>query len=76
MAVNDDAFDVPEFINRKRVGAAQYLTVLLCGLVMFLDGFDTQSISYMAPAIAKGIRAVAGHARSDLLVALAGLMIG
>jgi hypothetical protein len=26
---------------------------LLCALVMFLDGFDTQAISYMAPLIAK-----------------------
>ena len=31
----------------------KYRIVLLCGLVMFLDGFDTQAISYIAPLIAK-----------------------
>ncbi|WP_159104035.1 hypothetical protein [Rhodopseudomonas sp. B29] len=47
------AFDVPSFINSRRTGAVQYAIVVLCALVMFLDGFDTQAISYMAPSIAK-----------------------
>ena len=47
------AFDVPSFINSRRTGVTQYAIVVLCGLVMFLDGFDTQAISYMAPSIAK-----------------------
>ena len=29
------------------------MVVLLCGLVMLIDGFDTQAISYMAPLMAK-----------------------
>jgi AAHS family 4-hydroxybenzoate transporter-like MFS transporter len=37
----------------RRTGVTQYAIVVLCGLVMFLDGFDTQAISYMAPSIAK-----------------------
>ena len=48
-----ETIHVPDIINGKKVGAFQYLIVSLCGLVMFLDGFDTQSISYMAPWIAK-----------------------
>ncbi|MEH2478104.1 AAHS family 4-hydroxybenzoate transporter-like MFS transporter [Nitrobacteraceae bacterium AZCC 2146] len=70
------AFDVPSFINSRRTGAVQYAIVVLCGLVMFLDGFDTQAISYMAPSIAKewGLS-------KDLLgpifsSALTGLMVG
>lgn len=47
------AFDVPSFINSRRTGITQYGIVVLCALVMFLDGFDTQAISYMAPSIAK-----------------------
>jgi AAHS family 4-hydroxybenzoate transporter-like MFS transporter len=35
------------------VAETKYRIVLLCGLVMFLDGFDTQAISYIAPLIAK-----------------------
>lgn len=53
MSTQRDTFHVPAFINAKPLGASQYATTLLCGLVMFLDGFDTQSISYMAPLIAK-----------------------
>lgn len=27
------------------------MVVLLCALLMFLDGFDTQAISYIVPAL-------------------------
>jgi MFS transporter, AAHS family, 4-hydroxybenzoate transporter len=70
------AFDVPTFINARRVGAVQWVVVVLCALVMFLDGFDTQAISYMAPLIAKewGLpRELLGPIFSS---ALTGLMAG
>lgn len=76
MAQQQDSFHVPAFINEKPIGASQYIITLLCGLVMFLDGFDTQSISYMAPQIAKewGLsREVLGPIFSS---ALTGLMVG
>src|SRR6478736_1643556 len=76
MSLHDDNFHVPAFINEKPIGAWQYIITLLCGLVMFLDGFDTQSISYMAPLIAKewGLsREVLGPIFSS---ALTGLMVG
>lgn len=66
----------PDIINGGRISAFQYLIVLLCGLVMFIDGFDTQAISYMAPLIAKewGLsRQLLGPIFSSALV---GLMIG
>ena len=66
----------PDIINEGRISAFQYMIVLLCGLVMLIDGFDTQAISYMAPLMAKewGI--------SQMLLgpifasALVGLMVG
>jgi AAHS family 4-hydroxybenzoate transporter-like MFS transporter len=72
----EDAFDVPAFINSRPIGAVQYGIVVLCGLVMFLDGLDTQAISYMAPMISKewGLsREVLGPIFSS---ALTGLMFG
>jgi AAHS family 4-hydroxybenzoate transporter-like MFS transporter len=51
--VVSEAIHVPDIINDKKPGGFQYLIVSLCGLVMFLDGFDTQAISYLAPLIAK-----------------------
>src|SRR5713226_9694777 len=76
MSTIQDTFDVPAFINSRRVGVVQYGIIILCGLVMFLDGFDTQAISYMAPMIAKewGLsREVLGPIFSS---ALTGLMFG
>src|SRR3979411_494872 len=76
VALHEDTFHVPAFINEKPLGASQYIITLLCGLVMFLDGFDTQSISYMAPQIAKewGLsRELLGPIFSS---ALTGLMAG
>lgn len=67
---------VPNVINEGRISAFQYLVVLLCGLVTFIDGFDTQAISYMAPLMAKEwslSRQMLGPIFSSALV---GLMIG
>jgi AAHS family 4-hydroxybenzoate transporter-like MFS transporter len=69
-------FDVLSFINSRRTGVVQYAIVVLCSFVMFLDGFDTQAISYMAPSIAKewGLsRELLGPIFSS---ALTGLMVG
>jgi AAHS family 4-hydroxybenzoate transporter-like MFS transporter len=74
--MTQDVFDVPAFIDSRHVGAVQYGIIILCGLVMFLDGFDTQAVSYMAPLIAKewGLtREVLGPIFSS---ALTGLMVG
>jgi AAHS family 4-hydroxybenzoate transporter-like MFS transporter len=69
-------FDVSAFINSRHVGAVQYGIAILCGMMMFVDGFDTQAISYMAPQIAKewGLsRELLGPIFSS---ALTGLMVG
>lgn len=63
-------------IDDRPMSRAQWTTIALCGLVMFLDGFDTQSISYAAPHIAAEwhlAKAVLGPIFS---AALAGLMAG
>jgi MFS transporter, AAHS family, 4-hydroxybenzoate transporter len=76
MSTAQATFDVPTFINSRRVGAVQWVVIVLCALVMFLDGFDTQAISYMAPLIAKewGLpRELLGPIFSS---ALTGLMVG
>jgi AAHS family 4-hydroxybenzoate transporter-like MFS transporter len=67
---------LPGFIDDRPIGRLQYTVLALCGLVMFLDGFDTQAISYMAPSIARewGLSPAAmGPVFSSALV---GLMIG
>jgi AAHS family 4-hydroxybenzoate transporter-like MFS transporter len=41
--------DVAEFIDQQPVGAFQSRLLLTCAAVLFLDGFDTQAIGYVAP---------------------------
>lgn len=42
-----------ELIDGRPVGRFHVLVLALTGLVMFLDGLDTQAISFVAPAVAK-----------------------
>ncbi|MDB5835551.1 MAG: major facilitator superfamily aromatic acid/H+ symporter [Caballeronia sp.] len=68
--------DVAEVIERQKVGRGQCLVVLLCALLMFLDGFDTQAVSYIVPALAKDWHLPREILGSIFSVALVGLMIG
>jgi AAHS family 4-hydroxybenzoate transporter-like MFS transporter len=47
------AVDVAAFIDAQPVGAFQVKLLLTCATVLFLDGFDTTAIGYVAPALAK-----------------------
>jgi AAHS family 4-hydroxybenzoate transporter-like MFS transporter len=76
MSAIEGTFDVSGFIDAQPVRGRQYAVTVLCALVMFLDGLDTQSISYAAPVIAKEWalpHQVLGPIFSS---ALAGLMVG
>jgi AAHS family 4-hydroxybenzoate transporter-like MFS transporter len=46
------ALAVTEVIDRRPLSRFQITTIALCGLVMVLDGFDTQCIGFLAPAMA------------------------
>ena len=63
-------------IDRQSIGLYQLAVVVLCGLVMFIDGFDTQAISYMAPRMAKEWGLTRDALAPVFSSALAGLMIG
>jgi MFS transporter, AAHS family, 4-hydroxybenzoate transporter len=68
--------DVAEFIDSQPVGRFQIRLLATCAAVLFLDGFDTQAIGFVAPALARewGVTKVAlGPVFS---AGLFGLMIG
>ena len=46
-------FRIAELIDTRPLGRLQLEVVTLCALVALLDGFDTQVIAYVAPAIAE-----------------------
>ena len=72
----DDAVDVVAFVDDQPVGRPQLRVLLTCAAVLFVDGFDTQAIGYVAPDVARdwGLgRAALGPVFS---AGLFGLMIG
>ena len=76
MSPTSQSLHLPGFIDDRRMSPFQYGIVVLCGLVMFLDGFDTQAINFIAPHIA-----TEWGLSKDLLgpifsAALVGLMVG
>ncbi len=47
--------DVAELIDGQKVGRFQVQVLLLCAAAMFVDGFDTQAIGYVAPALSTAL---------------------
>ena len=43
--------NVADVFESQKVGTGQCLVVLLCALLIFLDGFDARAISYIVPAL-------------------------
>jgi len=68
--------DVAAFIDAQPVGGFQIRLLLTCAAVLFLDGFDTQAIGYVAPALAKEWGLSKGSLGPVFSAGLFGLMIG
>src|SRR3712207_7068556 len=43
--------DVQDFINEHKLSGIQITIVVLCFLIVLVDGFDTAAIGYIAPAL-------------------------
>src|ERR1035437_5250280 len=67
---------VAEFIDQQPVGGYQFRLLLTCAAVLFLDGFDTQAIGYVAPALAKEWGLTKGVLGPVFSAGLVGLMVG
>jgi MFS transporter, AAHS family, 4-hydroxybenzoate transporter len=68
--------DVAEFIDTQPVGRFQIRLLLLCAGVLFIDGFDTQAIGYVAPDLAREWHLPRGALGPVFSAGLFGLMIG
>lgn len=68
--------DVQQFIDNQRFSPYQWFILVLCFLIVMVDGFDTAAIGYVAPALTKEW-GVSKLALSPLLSAsLVGLALG
>src|SRR4030081_2084172 len=70
------AIDVADFIDEQPIGAFQIKLLATSAAVLFLDGFDTQAIGYVAPALAKEWGLTKAALGPVFSAGLFGLMIG
>ena len=66
---------VSEIIDQRPMGRYQIWTMALCGMVIVLDGFDTQSIGFLAPSMAESLHIPIKNFGPIFAAALVGLMI-
>ena len=68
--------DLAEFIEAHPVGRRQIHLLLMCAAVLFVDGFDTQAIGYVAPELAREWQLGRGALGSVFSAGLFGLLLG
>jgi len=68
--------DVQERIDSGKLSSFQLLVVALCALIVFIDGFDTQAIGYVAPVIVRSWGVDRAALAPAFSAGLFGLMIG
>jgi MFS transporter, AAHS family, 4-hydroxybenzoate transporter len=73
---NTSVMDVAAFIDAQPVSGFQIKLLLTCATVLFLDGFDTTAIGYVAPALAKEWHIGKAALGPVFSAGLFGLMIG
>jgi AAHS family 4-hydroxybenzoate transporter-like MFS transporter len=67
---------VTDVIDGRPIGALQWWVFVLCGLAVFVDGYDTQAIGYVAPVISKAWHLPPGALGPVFAAGLAGLALG
>ena len=68
--------DVTAFVDEQPVGRLHIRLLVLCAAVLFMDGFDTQAMGYVAPALTRDWQLTRGALGPALSAGLFGLMIG
>jgi MFS transporter, AAHS family, 4-hydroxybenzoate transporter len=49
--VSETVIDVPQWIDKQALSSLQILIAAICGVAVLLDGFDSQIIGFVAPAV-------------------------
>jgi AAHS family 4-hydroxybenzoate transporter-like MFS transporter len=70
------ALDIRRFIDERPVSRYQMRVAVMCGLIVFVDGFDAQAMGYVAPALTVALKISRGVLGSVISSGLVGMMIG
>jgi AAHS family 4-hydroxybenzoate transporter-like MFS transporter len=73
---SSSALDIRQFIDDRPVGRYQLLVAVMCGLIVFVDGFDAQAMGFVAPALTAAMKISRGVLGSVISSGLVGMMVG
>lgn len=76
MISDSTATPVGALIDGRAIGSLQWRTFVLAAMSLFLDGYDTQSVAYVAPVISKSWGLPTGTFGTVFAAALIGSAIG
>ncbi|MDR2212376.1 MAG: aromatic acid/H+ symport family MFS transporter [Pseudomonadales bacterium] len=65
-----------DLLDQWRLSPLQWRVIILCSLVVLLDGFDTQVIGYLGPALSKEWEIPSEQLGPVFSASLVGLMVG
>jgi MFS transporter, AAHS family, 4-hydroxybenzoate transporter len=70
------AIDISQLIDNRPIDGWLIRLTALCALVLAFDGYDTQAISYVSPALVKEFNATKGSLGPVFSAGLFGLLLG
>lgn len=71
-----NTIDVGEVIDERRISWLQYLVMAFCFIILLVDGFDTQAIGYVAPALIRTLGIAPASLGSLFTAGLLGMAAG
>ncbi len=70
------SIDVTDIMDEQKTGLFHVRIVVLCALMLFLDGIDNQGISYVAPALTKAWHLTRGALAPVFTAGIIGVALG
>lgn len=71
-----NAVSVRTFIDSQPISSYQWMVTAMCGLIVFVDGFDAQAVGFVAPALTAELHVTRAVLGTVLSSGLTGMMIG
>jgi AAHS family 4-hydroxybenzoate transporter-like MFS transporter len=68
--------DIRQFIDERPLSRYQLLVALMCGALVFMDGFDVQAMGFVAPALTAQLHITRAALGPVISMGLFGMMIG
>src|SRR5262245_65287661 len=76
MTTEPRTLTVNDVIDNQPLSGFQVVTIVLCTLVLLLDGFDTQAMGFLVPPIAEELKIPLSAFGPVFSAGLFGLMLG